>query len=150
MKPALRRNTGAPRSIFRLVRPPNLRFFIAGFCEPIFFFPGRVQRDNFGGRVSVLSFPSSSLLPINHAVVVIAVILVNRLSTAHMHSKDPFGVFALVLTPVRELAFQVAENFHALAAAVKIIKLMIDPKCVFNVSQQKLIDQMIFDRGINF
>lgn len=28
-------------------------------------------------------------------------------------SKDPFGIFALILTPTRELAFQIAEQFLA-------------------------------------
>jgi ATP-dependent RNA helicase DDX49/DBP8 len=31
-------------------------------------------------------------------------------------SKDPYGVFALVLTPTRELAFQLADQFRALGA----------------------------------
>eukprot|EP00971_Amphidinium_carterae_P043029 846163-Amphidinium_carterae.1 len=35
------------------------------------------------------------------------------LPTLHYLSQDPFGVFTLVLLPVRELAFQVSENFKA-------------------------------------
>ena len=31
-------------------------------------------------------------------------------------SKDPYGIFALVLTPTRELAFQLADQFRALGA----------------------------------
>ena len=31
-------------------------------------------------------------------------------------SKDPYGIFALVLTPTRELAFQIADQFRALGA----------------------------------
>lgn len=44
----------------------------------------------------------------------------------HHLSKDPFGVFALVLTPVRELAFQVSENFRALGKGigVKVIEVV--------------------------
>ena len=29
-------------------------------------------------------------------------------------AKDPYGIFALVLTPTRELAIQIAEQFRAL------------------------------------
>jgi len=42
------------------------------------------------------------------------------LPTLHHLSKDPYGVFALVLTPVRELAFQVAENFRALGKGIGV------------------------------
>lgn len=38
----------------------------------------------------------------------------------HKLSEDPFGVFALVLTPVRELAFQVADNFRALGRSIGV------------------------------
>src|SRR5690242_8939598 len=31
-------------------------------------------------------------------------------------SQDPFGIFAIVLTPTRELAFQIAEQFRAFGA----------------------------------
>ncbi|KAL6573811.1 hypothetical protein OROHE_002270 [Orobanche hederae] len=34
----------------------------------------------------------------------------------HRLSQDPYGVFALVITPTRELAFQLAEQFRALAS----------------------------------
>ena len=30
-------------------------------------------------------------------------------------AKDPFGIFALVLTPTRELAYQIADQFKAFA-----------------------------------
>jgi ATP-dependent RNA helicase DDX49/DBP8 len=32
-------------------------------------------------------------------------------------AKDPFGIFALVLTPTRELAFQIAEQFKVFAGS---------------------------------
>lgn len=38
----------------------------------------------------------------------------------HHLSQDPFGVFGLVLTPVRELAFQVSENFRALGRNINV------------------------------
>mmetsp|Transcript_87117 Transcript_87117/g.269721 ORF Transcript_87117/g.269721 Transcript_87117/m.269721 type:complete len:580 (-) Transcript_87117:66-1805(-) len=42
------------------------------------------------------------------------------LPTLHHLSKDPYGVFALVITPVRELASQVAENFGALGRGIGV------------------------------
>ena len=38
----------------------------------------------------------------------------------HHLSKDPYGVFALVLVPVRELAFQVTENFRAMGQSINV------------------------------
>jgi len=35
-------------------------------------------------------------------------------------SKDPFGVFALVMSPVRELCFQIAEQFEALGRGCRV------------------------------
>ena len=35
-------------------------------------------------------------------------------------AKDPYGIFALVLTPTRELAIQIAQQFRALGSAVKL------------------------------
>ncbi|KAI8926742.1 P-loop containing nucleoside triphosphate hydrolase protein [Entophlyctis helioformis] len=35
-------------------------------------------------------------------------------------SEDPFGVFALVLTPTRELAFQIAEQFRVLGTGINL------------------------------
>ncbi|KAM0792864.1 hypothetical protein ACM66B_002627 [Microbotryomycetes sp. NB124-2] len=35
-------------------------------------------------------------------------------------SKDPYGLFAVVLTPTRELAFQISEQFKVLGAAVNL------------------------------
>ncbi|KAJ3018648.1 hypothetical protein HKX48_002754 [Thoreauomyces humboldtii] len=35
-------------------------------------------------------------------------------------AEDPFGVFALVITPTRELAFQIAEQFRVLGAGVNL------------------------------
>jgi len=33
-------------------------------------------------------------------------------------AKDPFGVFALIMTPTRELAIQISEQFRALSAGM--------------------------------
>ena len=38
----------------------------------------------------------------------------------HHLSKDPYGIFALILVPVRELAFQVADNFRAMGQAIRV------------------------------
>lgn len=38
----------------------------------------------------------------------------------HFLSKDPYGIFALILVPVRELAFQVADNFRAMGQAIHV------------------------------
>mmetsp|Transcript_30393 Transcript_30393/g.87044 ORF Transcript_30393/g.87044 Transcript_30393/m.87044 type:complete len:548 (-) Transcript_30393:238-1881(-) len=38
----------------------------------------------------------------------------------HSLSQDPYGVFALVLVPVRELAFQVSDNFRALGKSIGV------------------------------
>ena len=38
----------------------------------------------------------------------------------HHLSKDPYGVFALILVPVRELAFQVTENFRAMGQGINV------------------------------
>lgn len=35
-------------------------------------------------------------------------------------SCDPYGIFAVILTPTRELAFQIDEQFHALGAPVNV------------------------------
>lgn len=35
-------------------------------------------------------------------------------------SRDPYGIFAIVLTPTRELAFQLAEQFRALGSTIPI------------------------------
>lgn len=35
-------------------------------------------------------------------------------------AKDPYGVFALVLTPTRELAIQIADQFHALGKPIAL------------------------------
>ncbi|KAJ2356310.1 putative RNA helicase, partial [Coemansia sp. RSA 2611] len=35
-------------------------------------------------------------------------------------SEDPYGVFALVLTPTRELAYQIADQFNVLGKGVNI------------------------------
>eukprot|EP00928_Gymnodinium_smaydae_P087957 TRINITY_DN72121_c0_g1_i1.p1 TRINITY_DN72121_c0_g1~~TRINITY_DN72121_c0_g1_i1.p1 ORF type:complete len:538 (-),score=140.70 TRINITY_DN72121_c0_g1_i1:111-1724(-) len=42
------------------------------------------------------------------------------LPALHELSKDPYGVFELILTPVRELAFQISENFQALGKAIGV------------------------------
>ncbi|GMF24759.1 unnamed protein product [Phytophthora fragariaefolia] len=38
----------------------------------------------------------------------------------HALSKDPFGPFALVLTPTRELAFQIADQFNAFGSSMAV------------------------------
>mmetsp|Transcript_319 Transcript_319/g.470 ORF Transcript_319/g.470 Transcript_319/m.470 type:complete len:509 (-) Transcript_319:36-1562(-) len=38
----------------------------------------------------------------------------------HDLSRDPFSVFALVITPTRELAFQISEQFEAFGALIKV------------------------------
>jgi len=38
----------------------------------------------------------------------------------HYLSQDPYGVFALVVLPVRELAFQVSDNFRALGRSINV------------------------------
>ena len=35
-------------------------------------------------------------------------------------SEDPFGIFALVLTPTRELAFQISEQFNVLGKPIGV------------------------------
>ncbi|KAG1222754.1 hypothetical protein G6F68_020552 [Rhizopus microsporus] len=35
-------------------------------------------------------------------------------------SQDPYGVFALVLTPTRELAYQIAEQFRVLGKGIGV------------------------------
>lgn len=35
-------------------------------------------------------------------------------------SKDPFGIFAIVLTPTRELAIQIAEQFNAFGVSLSL------------------------------
>ncbi|CAK0822413.1 unnamed protein product, partial [Prorocentrum cordatum] len=42
------------------------------------------------------------------------------LPALHHLSKDPYGVFILVLIPVRELAFQIAESFRALGRSIGV------------------------------
>lgn len=38
----------------------------------------------------------------------------------HKLSEDPFGIFALVMTPTRELAFQIGEQFRAFGAPARV------------------------------
>ena len=38
----------------------------------------------------------------------------------HRLTEDPFGVLALVVTPTRELAYQLAEQFRALGSAIHL------------------------------
>ena len=38
----------------------------------------------------------------------------------HQLAKDPYGVFALVLTPTRELAMQISEQFRALGHPIRL------------------------------
>ncbi|CAN3353306.1 ATP-dependent RNA helicase Dbp8p [Diutina catenulata] len=51
-------------------------------------------------------------------------------------SEDPFGIFGLVLTPTRELAMQIAEQFAALGAAMNI-------KIAVIVGGESMIDQQV-------
>ncbi|GES97850.1 probable ATP-dependent RNA helicase DDX49 [Rhizophagus clarus] len=43
-----------------------------------------------------------------------------RLTNLQKLSEDPFGVFALVLTPTRELAFQIADQFRVLGKSINL------------------------------
>lgn len=38
----------------------------------------------------------------------------------HRLSEDPYGIFALVLTPTRELAFQIGDQFKALGKPMNV------------------------------
>ena len=40
-------------------------------------------------------------------------------------AKDPYGIFALVLTPTRELAYQIAEQFSAFAGSNLNLKIAV-------------------------
>eukprot|EP00927_Polykrikos_kofoidii_P057526 TRINITY_DN51666_c0_g1_i1.p1 TRINITY_DN51666_c0_g1~~TRINITY_DN51666_c0_g1_i1.p1 ORF type:complete len:554 (-),score=93.77 TRINITY_DN51666_c0_g1_i1:23-1684(-) len=42
------------------------------------------------------------------------------LPSLHHLSKDPYGIFILVVTPVRELSFQIAENYKALGVSIGV------------------------------
>lgn len=52
----------------------------------------------------------------------------------HRLSKDPFGVFALVVTPTRELAYQLAEQFRALGSCLHL-------RCVVVVGGMDMLNQ---------
>ena len=39
-------------------------------------------------------------------------------STLQTLSKDPYGIYALVLTPTRELAFQIADQFKVAGSPI--------------------------------
>ena len=48
-------------------------------------------------------------------------------------SEDPFGIFGLILTPTRELALQIAEQFAALGANMNIkVAVVVGVKISFN------------------
>ncbi|PON58268.1 DEAD-box ATP-dependent RNA helicase [Trema orientale] len=53
----------------------------------------------------------------------------------HRLTEDPFGVFALVVTPTRELAYQLAEQFRALGSAVHL-------RCSVIVGGMDMLTQM--------
>lgn len=38
----------------------------------------------------------------------------------HRLSEDPYGIFALILTPTRELAFQIGDQFKALGKPMNV------------------------------
>ncbi|CAH9122017.1 unnamed protein product [Cuscuta epithymum] len=52
----------------------------------------------------------------------------------HLLAQDPFGVFALVITPTRELAYQLAEQFRALGSCLNL-------RCVEVVGGMDAINQ---------
>lgn len=52
----------------------------------------------------------------------------------HRLAEDPFGVFALVVTPTRELAFQLAEQFKAIGSCLNL-------KCAVVVGGMDMITQ---------
>jgi ATP-dependent RNA helicase DDX49/DBP8 len=56
-------------------------------------------------------------------------------------AEDPFGIFALVLTPTRELAFQIADQFRALVSC--------DDQVVFfrEHSQARLVLMSLYPQG---
>ena len=49
---------------------------------------------------------------------------------------DPYGVFAMVLTPTRELAFQIGEQFNALGSGMKI-------RCEVIVGGMDMVEQAV-------
>ena len=52
----------------------------------------------------------------------------------HRLAEDPFGVFALVVTPTRELAYQLAEQFRALGSCLHL-------RCAVVVGGMDMINQ---------
>lgn len=40
-------------------------------------------------------------------------------------TRDPYGVYALILTPTRELAIQIGDQFRALGSAVRLRDLVV-------------------------
>ena len=38
----------------------------------------------------------------------------------HTLSADPYGIYALVLTPTRELAYQIADQFHVIGTGMRL------------------------------
>lgn len=52
----------------------------------------------------------------------------------HRLAEDPFGVFALVVTPTRELAYQLAEQFRALGSCIYL-------KCSVTVGGMDMLSQ---------
>ncbi|CAJ1398236.1 unnamed protein product [Effrenium voratum] len=59
----------------------------------------------------------------------------------HHLSKDPYGVFALVLVPVRELAFQVTENFRAMGQSIGVTVAEIVGGRDFSIQSQTIADR---------
>lgn len=64
-------------------------------------------------------------------------------------SRDPYGVFALVLTPTRELAFQIAEQFRVLGKGMGVKECVVVGgmgklyiMCLFNSNCFSLLDMM--------
>ncbi|KAJ4980891.1 hypothetical protein NE237_031728 [Protea cynaroides] len=52
----------------------------------------------------------------------------------HRLAEDPYGVFALVMTPMRELAYQLAEQFRALGSSLQL-------RCAVIVGGMNMINQ---------
>ncbi|KAL0443134.1 UNVERIFIED_CONTAM: DEAD-box ATP-dependent RNA helicase 36 [Sesamum latifolium] len=73
----------------------------------------------------------------------------------HRLAEDPFGVFALVVTPTRELAYQLAEQFRALGSSLALrIKVLIeenpDIPAVFSNTKFLVLDEADRVLGVNF
>ena len=95
-----------------------------GMCDPT-----PVQRacipPTLGGRDILASAPTGSGKTAAFALPII-----------HKLAPDPYGVFAVVLTPTRELAFQIGEQFQALGSGMSI-------RCEVIVGGMSMVKQAI-------